>query len=100
LRCTDQSIQLVADDLVALTDNPFQAFPIEDLDMAARVMDQTYVLQVSSSYGYAFSSSTYHIGDILLCHQDLGAVHSIMAQEQPSAEALFQGVQTVADSRL
>jgi len=63
-------------------------------------MDQTYVLQVPGCYGNALASSAHHICDILLRHQDLGAVHSIMAQEQPSAEPLFQGMQTVADSRL
>jgi hypothetical protein len=49
-------------------------------------MDQTYVLQVPGRYGNALASSAHHICDVLLRHQDLGAIHSIVTQEQPSAE--------------
>jgi hypothetical protein len=93
-------MQLIVDYLVAFTHHRFQAFPIDDLDMAARVMDQTYILQVPRRYGNALPSSAHHICDVLLRHQDLGAIHSIVAHEQPSAETLFQRMQAVADSRL
>jgi hypothetical protein len=68
--------------------------------MAARVIDKTCVLQVPGRNGHALSSSAHHVGDELLRHKDLGAIHSIMAQEQPSAEPLLQRMQSVADSRL
>lgn len=42
--CSNQTIRLVVDHLVALTDGRFQASSIEDLDVGSGIMDKTGVL--------------------------------------------------------
>jgi hypothetical protein len=63
-------------------------------------MDEACVLQAPGRNGDALPPSAQHVGDKLLRHYNFGAIQSIMAQEQPSAETLFQWMQAVADSRL
>jgi hypothetical protein len=57
-------------------------------------------LQAPGRNGHTLPPSAQHVGDKLLRHQDFGAIQSVVAQEQPSAETLFQWMQAVADSRL
>src|SRR5438552_12636856 len=97
---TEQTIKFVSNYLITFTRRRFQAFPIQDPDLASGVLDQTGILQAAGGYGNALATSSQHVGDKFLSHQQLIGTHSVMAEQQPAAQALFHGMETVTDSRL
>ena len=49
---------------------------------------------------HAFAPHAQHVGDQLLRHADIVALHAIQAQQQPAAQALVQRMVPVARCRL
>jgi len=68
--------------------------------MAAAVMDQAGVLQMSGGYGYAFTAPTEHVGDELLGHEQFRTILAVVAQQQPTAKPLLHRMQAVTNSGL
>ncbi len=52
----------------ASTDGPFQALPVEDLDMAARIMDQSVKGEAPGNSGVFFHARRHKACPYLECH--------------------------------
>jgi hypothetical protein len=96
----EQAIELVFYDPVTLTYSRLQPIAIQNVDAAAAIANQTGVLQVSRSYGDALTASPKHIGYQVLGHEKVETLFPVLTQEQPTAESLLHGMQTVADRGL
>jgi len=55
---------------------------------------------VARGDSHTFSPSAKHICNVFLGHSNLSTFNAIMTQKQPSAEALFDGVKTIANGSL
>jgi hypothetical protein len=96
----EQTVNFVFHDAVALADVRLEPITIQNADATTAVMDQSSVLQVSCGYRYALSTSTEHIRDELLGHQQIRVIFPVVAQEQPTTESLFHRMQSVAHGGL
>lgn len=76
----EQTIIFPFDDCIALACPCLQSGAIEYGNMAAAVMDQSCLLQVSSGFRNAFAAHTEHICNQLLCHRHVIAWQAIQAQ--------------------
>lgn len=95
-----QSIEFIFYNAVALAHTGLEPFAIQDSDMASAVVNQASVLQVPRCYRDALAACPEHSRDEFLGHEQFRTLFAIMAEKQPAAEALFQGVQAVADCGL
>lgn len=57
-------------------------------------------MQAPRRHGDALTAPAQHVGDEFLRHRQLGGVDPVVAEQQPAAEALFDGMQPVAHGGL
>ncbi len=96
----EQPVNLVFDKAVALADVRLEPIAIENGDTTTTVTNQPGILQVPCGYRHALTASTDHIRDEFLGHEQIGAIFPVVTHEQPTAEPLFHGMQTVTRSGL
>src|SRR6188472_4266006 len=85
----------VANGPVAFANRLFEAFSIHDLEPAPGVVDEARVLKAPGRHGYSFASPAQHVGNEFLGHDKFVGGYTVMNQEQPSAQAFFERVDTV-----
>ena len=70
---------------VALTGVSFEDGSIEDLDVAASIMDGPLIAQPARSLGHAFPLDAERVGDELVGHGELVARQPVEGQQEPPA---------------
>ena len=68
--------------------------------MAAMVMNDAGILQVSGGHRHALAAPAQHACQELLRHRQFRMVYPVMAHQQPPAQALRHAMQTIADGGL
>lgn len=59
----EQAIEFLLDDLVALAHPLLQARPVQHLDVAATISNQSRLLQFLCSLRYAFATNAQHVSN-------------------------------------
>ena len=95
-----ETVVLLLDHRVALATAPLKARPVEHGDVSADVLDKARPLQFGCDFGNPLPANAEHVGDEFLGHDELVALQSIQAQEEPSAKLLIYRVMAVAHGRL
>ena len=70
---------------VALTGVEFEDGSIENLDVAASVVDGPLMAQPARSLGHPFPFDAERVGDQLVCHRELVAGQPVEGQQEPAA---------------
>jgi hypothetical protein len=63
----------------------FEDGPIEDLDVAASIVDSPLIAQPTRSFGHAFPFDAERVGDELVRHGELVARQPVEGQQEPAA---------------
>jgi len=77
--CSQQSINFIFHCAIAFARVPFQTLTVNDSNMAPRIMDQAGILKVAGRYCDTLASSSQHVGNELLRHDQLIHFHSVVA---------------------
>src|SRR5437016_1526391 len=85
---------------VALASGIFQTSAIEDGHLAARIPDDTRLLQRAGSQGHARTSRSQHLREEFVCHRQQVRVGAILAHQHPPCQATLNFMQTVAGRQL
>src|ERR1039457_1358979 len=86
----EQTILLAFDDGIALAYLCFQSGAIEYGNVAAAVMDQSRLLQLSSGLRDTLAAHAQHMSDQFLRHRQLIRGQPVEARQDPAAQLLFQ----------
>ncbi len=96
----EQTIVFVVDDFVTLADGFFQSLAVNYRDSSAHIFNQFSFGKFLGSQRDAFTSHSEHIGDKVVRHYQLIRVQTVVAEQQPTAKLLFDGVETIANGGL
>ena len=95
-----KTIVFVIDYFITLADRFFQPLPIYYRDCSPYIFNQFSLRQFLSSQRDTFAAHTQHIRDQVVRHHQRVRVQTVVAEQQPTAELLFDGVQTIANGGL
>ena len=96
----EQTVVFVIDDFVTFADGFFQSLPVNYRDSSANIFNQFSLRQLLGSQRYTFAAHAQHIGDKVVRHYQLIRIQTVVAEQQPTAKLLFDGVETIADGSL
>ena len=96
----EQTVIFVINDFVTLAGSFFQSLPVNYRDSSAHIFNQFFLRQLLGSQGDAFAAHTEHIGNKVVRHYQLVRVKAIVAEQQPTAKLLFDGMETIANGGL
>jgi len=91
---------MIAHNPVALTRNRLQPGQVDQRNLAARVPDETLLLQMSSDHRHARPRDTQHVRHVLMRQWQHPVPHSIRTQQQPPSHPLLHAVMRIATRRL
>lgn len=80
---------------MTLASDTLQFFAAFDRYMAARVIDQAGLLEHSGCQGNGSSGGTQHLAEEFVGERHAVGLHTIMAGQEPSSQALADRVQSI-----
>lgn len=92
--------EVIFDDAVALTGAAFEAWAIDNRDFAPGVLNEAFALQGFRGDADGGTIAAEHIGEVFVGEGEDGRRGTVAAEEQPSCEALRDGMAGVATSGL
>ena len=96
----EQTVIFVINDFVTLAGSFFQSLPVNYRDSSAHIFNQFSLCQFLGSQCNAFAAHAEHIGNKVVRHHQFVRVQAVVAEQQPTAKLLFDGMETVANSGL
>ena len=96
----EQPVVFVVDHCVTFADCFFQSLPVNYHDRSANIFYQFSLRQFLGSQRDTFAPHAQHIGDKVVRHYQLVRVQTVVAQQQPTAQLLFDGMETIANGGL
>ncbi len=96
----EQTVVFAIDDFVALASSFFQSLPVDYRDSSAHIFDQFFLRQFLGSQCNAFAAHAEHIGNKVVRHHQFVRVQAVVAEQQPTAKLLFEGMETIANGGL
>lgn len=97
---SQQTVVFGIDDPITLADDFFQTLAVDYRNRSANIFNQFLLGEFLSRQRDAFAAHAEHIGYQVVRHHQLVRVEAVVAQKQPAAELLFNGMQAITNGGL